>query len=166
MIDRKDAISVERKFYPGTGYVNTYIFKCKGFECDELCRVQTQYLKKSKGLCKRCVQKGLPFEAKYNELKKSCKRRNIDLTISYEDFLEYTKIVNCHYCLDKIVWYPFTRDTKDHSVVSRSYNLDRKNNDLGYTKENCVVCCWKCNSAKSARYTYDEWYGMTEYFRC
>lgn len=165
MLNRKDAIDIERKFYPGTGYVNTYIFKCNVIECNELCRVQTQHLKKARGLCRRCVQKGLPYEAKYNELKKSCRKRKINLTITYEEFLEFTKILNCHYCLDKIEWHPFTRDIKNYSVVSRSYKLDRKNNDLGYLNENCVVCCWKCNSAKGDRYSYEEWYGMTQYFR-
>jgi len=48
---------------------------------------------------------------------------------------------------------------------SRSYKLDRMNNDSGYTKDNCVVCCWKCNQSKGNRYTYEEWYGMTAYFR-
>jgi hypothetical protein len=36
---------------------------------------------------------------------------------------------------------------------------------LGYVEVNVVGCCKRCNIAKGNRFTYDEWYGMTEYFR-
>jgi hypothetical protein len=34
--------------------------------------------------------------------------------------------------------------------------LDRKNNLLGYSYNNCVACCWPCNKAKSGEFTYEE----------
>lgn len=164
-LDPKDAISSRTKWYPGHGNVITYVFRCSGYLCNGVINVQKCNLGRVTGLCKRCVQKGKPFEAKYNELLKNCKRRNIFVSLTYQEFVDFTKQDKCHYCLDIIDWKPFTRDMKDHAVVSRSYNLDRTDNSKGYTKENCVVCCWKCNSAKGNRYTYEEWFHMTEYFR-
>jgi hypothetical protein len=51
-----------------------------------------------------------------------------------------------------------------HKENSR-YQLDRKDNDLGYTPENVVACCTRCNYAKRDHFTYDELYAMTECFR-
>lgn len=68
----------------------------------------------------------------------------------------FTKIKVCHYCWDEIVW-------KEHDA--RRYNLDRKDNRQGYSAENCVVCCSRCNMGKSNMFSYDEWYGMTSYLR-
>lgn len=164
MLKKEDAIRTDRKMYKRDNRI-TYIFKCKGYLCENEIRIQAQYLKKLKGFCRRCCQKGLPFHAKYNELKRTCIRRHHEITLTYEEFIEFTKIKNCHYCCSEIEWQPFTKDIKDNKVVSRSYRLDRTNNDLGYTKENCVVCCWRCNSAKGDRYTYDEWFAMTALFR-
>ena len=42
-------------------------------------------------------------------------------------------------------------------VRSTAYNLDRKDSIKGYTKENCVVCCKRCNRAKSNLFSYEEW---------
>jgi hypothetical protein len=53
----------------------------------------------------------------------------------------------------------------DGKATSRAYQLDRKDNALGYSVDNCVVCCHRCNDAKSNGYDYEEWYGMTAYFR-
>ena len=82
------------------------------------------------------------------------KARGYEVLLTYEEFLEFTKTLRCHYCFAEIDW------TKD-----QRYNLDRRNNDIGYTKENCVVCCPRCNYGKSNLFTYDEWYGMTSWFR-
>lgn len=39
------------------------------------------------------------------------------------------------------------KDTLDNAWIYVN-GIDRINNDLGYIKENCVTCCWKCNSYK------------------
>jgi len=103
--------------------------------------------------CQRRFQRKKPFEWIYNSLVRSMKYRNILVNLTYEDYLEFTKINKCHYCEKEITWYP-------HTLFKRKYNcninLDRKDNDIGYTKDNCVVCCWQCNELKGHRLSYDE----------
>ena len=140
-----------------------YIFNCSVCGCE--IRSQIQHLPKHSGKCVRCSQFNDPFRAAYNELIRNCERRKHEITLTYEEFFQFTKIDKCHYCGVKIMWYPHTKNNGKEVSGSRSYKLDRMNNDLGYTNANCVVCCWKCNSSKGNRFTYEEWYGMTAYFR-
>lgn len=87
-----------------------------------------------------------PFQSLYNwflQIEKYRKKK-VGINISFDDFVEFTKITKCHYCGDYIIWKQFREQGK-----SMSYNLDRINNSIDYTKENCVVCCWKCNKIKS-----------------
>jgi hypothetical protein len=102
-----------------------------------------------------------PYEALYNNLLHSNKwdRTGRLVYFSYEEFLEFTKIDKCHYCTSPIYW------TKFNLLNGSAYNLDRKNNDIDYTLNNCVVCCIRCNKAKRDFFSYEDWYGMTEYLR-
>lgn len=88
-----------------------------------------------------------PFQSLYKRLVWNCQKTNVPITLTFEEFLEFTTIQNCHYCNDKITWHQRNRSR---------YNLDRKNNNQGYTKENCVVCCKECNYAKNNHFTHDE----------
>jgi hypothetical protein len=99
-----------------------------------------------------CTKKGLrlrPYEALYN----SIARENPDkeILLSYEDFVNFTKTTICIYCGEEVSWTEF------HLVKNGSrYNLDRKDNSLGYSKNNCVVCCGRCNRVKSNQFTYEQ----------
>src|ERR1700677_1446403 len=95
-----------------------------------------------------------PHEATYNKL--IANQRKYDVDLAFEDFVEFTNTPLCHYCRAPILWklYCATR-----------YNLDRKDNTLGYSKDNCVVCCLRCNRGKMDLFTYDEWWAMTKCFR-
>jgi hypothetical protein len=104
----------------------------------------------------------IPHLWNYNRLKYSSRLRGIEFDMNFDDFLTFTNINKCHYCQRNIIWYE--NQIKNKSLNHR-YNLDRKNNNIGYTLQNCVVCCFRCNRAKNNSFTYDEWYGMTEYFR-
>lgn len=90
-----------------------------------------------------------PFKRILTRIKNSADRRGKFFDLTYEQLLEFTKISECYYCGNKVEWIPFGKK------VSRS-NLDRKDNDIGYTKNNLVVCCWRCNDAKGNRYTFEE----------
>ena len=125
-------------------------------------------LKRANGRCIECHLKFIsslgesksrkrPFEALYNHFVGSVKRRtnrgkkrDVSNSLSYEDFLDFTRISQCHYCEDLIEWVPFGTGRTANS------NLDRKDNTQGYSKENCVVCCWPCNELKGSRLSYEE----------
>lgn len=74
---------------------------------------------------------------------KSAKERGLDFTIDL-DFFRNTVTKDCWYC------------GAPAELQKRKFNgLDRMQNDLGYTPENCLPCCWICNKRKSAS-NYDE----------
>ncbi len=96
------------------------------------------------GAANRCH----PFESLYNTLVKQAKDR-ASVHLSYEEYLVFTKQHTCHYCGVLLLWKPYNK--------LNGHKLDRKDNSLGYSKENCVVCCPRCNRAKSNHFTYEEW---------
>lgn len=163
-----EALRMEYYYPPGKngGRKHQYIFKCRTAEGSNEIKIKAlSRLKTSTGLCVLCNNRRLhpramaarrlkPHEALYNRLKDSYKTRGIEVSISYEEFLSFTSTENCTYCLGPIVW------DSDHR-----YHLDRKDNNLSYTLDNVVVCCAKCNKGKRELYSYEEWYGMTKYFR-
>lgn len=75
--------------------------------------------------------------------------------LSYEDFVEVINHGNapCRYCEAKLSWATYC-----HSLIDRKvgYQLDRKDNNKGYTKENVVACCRACNYTKRNTYTFEE----------
>jgi hypothetical protein len=135
----------------------TWLCKC---ECGNLKIASTINLKNGHTTSCGCRYRKRPYESLYNRLTNECRRRNNKLArleLTYEEFLEFTNIKECHYCHDIICWKKYG-DT--HCT-----NLDRKDSLLPYTKNNCVVCCTRCNRGKSNLFSYEEWYKMTEMFR-
>jgi hypothetical protein len=111
--------------------------------------------KRVSGRCRECSNKNLaqlmklrPFEALYHSLRQT--NREVELT--YEDFLEFTEVSVCHYCEAGIGWVPFSPSRRSKGAC----NLDRKDNEIGYLKSNCVVCCWRCNLVKGNVLTYEQ----------
>ncbi len=107
----------------------------------------------SKG-CRKCFEdtvKIRPYEALYNQFVRTVKKSKKHSSISYEDFLQFTHQKECFYCGKKISWLKYTTKSS-----SRAYHLDRKDNSLGYSVENCVVCCAICNRLKSDMFSFDE----------
>jgi hypothetical protein len=92
-----------------------------------------------------------PYEALYRNFLRKATHDNV---LSYEDFIEFTRIKECHYCSDTVFWSEYFVYRNDSS---KGYNLDRKDNAVGYNTENCVVCCARCNWAKGDHFTYEEW---------
>lgn len=70
--------------------------------------------------------------------------RGYSWNLSQEDFLKLTK-GNCHYCN--------TPPSKEFKRQGRRYyilynGIDRVDNSLGYTLQNCVSCCTDCRRMK------------------
>lgn len=77
------------------------------------------------------------------DYKRNAKSRGIPFNI---DFAAFSEIVaqDCFYC-----GQPPSMTAKN-TVVKRKYSgVDRRDSREGYTPDNCLPCCKKCNSAKS-----------------
>jgi hypothetical protein len=92
-----------------------------------------------------------PYRYCYTMLKNQAKYRKLECLLTFDEFLEFTKINKCEYCGDNILWEEHITNISNRG----GYNLDRKDNKLGYTKQNCVVCCKNCNAMKSDKISYD-----------
>lgn len=92
-----------------------------------------------------------PYHWIYIMLKGQAKYAEKNCTITYDDILDFVKIDKCHYCNTEIIWSKHGTNKNYHS-----YRLDRKDNNMGYTKDNCVVCCKICNKVKLDIFTHDE----------
>ena len=95
------------------------------------------------GECKECGS--ISKEARYNGYKKNAKRRNLDFSLTKEEFYN---IINqkCYYC----------------GSMPNPYNgIDRVNSLNGYVLNNCVPCCEICNKMK-LNYSVDDWYKHME----
>lgn len=140
---RKSGSLVRRKIY---------VFGC--IDCGKEMYMESRgKVLRATGRCKRCAYKVAaqsrrkkPFEFLYNRFMRGAVERklNLDCDITYEDFVALTDVKECFYCGENILWAATNTDKK-----SWRYNLDRKDNNLGYSKTNVVVSCWECNKLKS-----------------
>lgn len=117
---------------------------------------------KGNSMCQSKNKKCRPYESLYNASKhraeNATNRRTFGRkwSLTYEDFLNFVKIKVCHYCGEGDLWpLPFGFFNEQGEYRFRS-NLDRKDNNVDYTKENCVVCCPSCNEAKGCLLSYEE----------
>jgi hypothetical protein len=128
-----------------------YVFLC---DCGNEMNILKSKFESHSGKCISCCQKKRPYEYILNELsRRRNKKYPVDLT--YDEFLEIIKDKKCFYCDKYLIYNEYSRD-KDGEKVSRAHQLDRKDNSIGYTKDNLVSCCWDCNRIKSNIYSYEE----------
>lgn len=99
-----------------------------------------------------------PYWRLYTRLLASAKARGLHVSLSYEQYLRFTKQPYCHYCGAKLQW-------RKHGTTATRVNLDRKNNKSGYNIRNVVASCFKCNTARSRNFSYKDWYAMTKVLR-
>jgi hypothetical protein len=93
-----------------------------------------------------------PYEWLYNYLQRNSTSRHVPFALTFEEFVQFTSMDKCHYCRSKVPWSPHNSNSR----VRVAYNLDRKENALGYTKNNLVVCCTFCNLLKRDLLSYEE----------
>ena len=160
-LKKEDAISIERQPRKSGGRRLVYVFICTFPECTRTIEIRSGEVENSKGLCGCHTHVKRPFESLYNALFND--HRNTEVRLSFEDFIEFTKTKECHYCLSFIPWIPYSMI--DGKYASRAYFLDRKDPEGVYSVDNCVVCCTRCNIVKSNRFTYEQFLEVGLLFR-
>ena len=81
------------------------------------------------------------FLRRYYRLKSNAAVRGIEFDLSLHEFKKLRERGgSCIYC-------------KRNNVM---FSIDRKNNDLGYISENCVLSCLRCNLLRSNHFSYEE----------
>jgi hypothetical protein len=154
-IDESRIIRIERVM-TAQGFKNVKVLRCE--DCENEVRVWPGQNRVATGKCKICANvdnyttRKKPYEYLYNVLVGNAKSRNIPLELSLEEFCEFTSIQNCTYCDDIVKWSPHY----SNKSLSTAYNLDRRDSNLGYTMNNCVVCCPLCNMTKGNRFSFEE----------
>jgi len=88
---------------------------------------------------KRKYPERYKYEKKKCELRKKCKDKGLSFDLSGEDIKEL-RTGNCVYC----------------GINQNVMTIDRKDNNIGYIKSNCVTACWLCNRTKGHILSYDE----------
>lgn len=94
------------------------------------------------------------------------KRRGIKFKITFEEFKTYIH-KNCFYCgappSNKMnPSYGYGRVCRSTLMYS---GVDRKDNSKGYTLDNVVPCCKRCNRIKSDLFTYEEMLKLSEFLK-
>lgn len=88
-------------------------------------------------------QRGTYYTAKANMSKRKVKGGNF--TLSPSEYLDMCIDSACYYCGNRDIQKNLIRDTFNNNPNG----VDRIDSDKGYTPENCVPCCQKCNTGKS-----------------
>lgn len=95
--------------------------------------------------------------------KKAARNRNLEFDLSREQFADLV-FSNCHYCGRE----PDKTTENRSQAIKQNVNghikwsgVDRKDNSVGYTPENCVAACTQCNMAKrdTSYNDFIEWIG-------
>lgn len=95
--------------------------------------------------CKcRGLHEGSAFRNLLRSYQNGAADRKLEWNLTPEQFEKLIK-APCHYT-GRMPSQVYTPNEGGDSIV---YNgIDRKDNDIGYTWENCVSCCWPANDAK------------------
>ena len=93
-----------------------------------------------------------PYEAIYRNLKRGAVNRGHEVTLTFPQYLSFIGLP-CHYCEYDLIWHERIASKYGRNA---NHNLDRKDNSIGYSLDNCVPCCWICNEMKSSHISYEE----------
>jgi len=98
---------------------------------------------------------------KFNSLKARAKKRNLPVTISLAEYC-YHKMGDCYYCGISNLFLEFYCEVM--GIGTPWMTIDRKNNDLGYIRDNIVGSCFLCNKIKGSFFTAEEMKKIGEQF--
>lgn len=91
------------------------------------------------------------IKGKLTKLRLRAKSARIPFAIDLVEFVRWYKEQepNCYYC-GKVLYMGRGQKKLD------GYSFDRKDNDKGYTLDNIVLCCNRCNMAKGSWFTEEQ----------
>ena len=140
---------------------NVYMWECK-CNCGEIfyerqnkilkrigcvsCTASKSQIKRSfdkNGITQCWVKKRI-----YRDYRASARKRGFTFDLTLDDFISISS-GNCYYCGEEPSVYP--GDTQYMNKICEPWKrngIDRVDTLKGYTKDNCVPCCSKCNYAK------------------
>lgn len=99
-------------------------------------------------------QKKVSFREIYRRYRGGAQRRDIEWGLSQEE-VSILVVSDCHYC---------GADYRENPM--RCNGIDRLDSNSGYTAENCVPCCTRCNYFKGSL-SYHAFIGFIErIYRC
>lgn len=102
---------------------------------------------KKESVIARSTRKEAAFNRVFRSYTNRCYQYNIEFNLSADYFFIITQ-KNCYYCNSEP-----QRISKawSENTPKFTYNgIDRIDNSIGYTEENCVPCCTSCNYAKAS----------------
>lgn len=125
---------------------------CGGIKIVRLDHYKTNYTKSCGCLRKEIAKERNPavfqktaITSAWCKIRWTAKQRNHEFTLTKEEWLNLVK-QNCFYCKSP----PSNTCRARTGIGDFVYNgLDRQDNSKGYSIENAVPCCYKCNSMKS-----------------
>ena len=85
---------------------------------------------------------GLVPASRFSRFKKRCVYADKDFNLTFQQWSSLVLDKSCHYC--------------EGPLETKGCALDRKDNAVGYSVENCVPCCKECNRIKGHILTYEE----------
>lgn len=134
---------------PLGGHDTLWLIKCV---CGNERWTYTNSVRKSVYPCKLCYNNSMKINNELPAIKKSfrslrgnAKSRGIPVEISLDYFIKLSSN-NCYWCGSKPLSKKGLKDWHKNATIN---GIDRINNTLGYTIENCVACCYDCNRMKS-----------------
>lgn len=131
-----------------SGDNNGVKWKCICNICGNYCYPYGHDLRRGRtNYCQQCnniFHKTSPIKTLYGNYKRGAKKRCLEFDLSIQEFYILIK-GSCYYCGTD----PIQILKKENAKYGIEYNgIDRKNNNIGYTKENSIPCCKFCNFAK------------------
>lgn len=127
-----------------------YLCKC---DCGKETEVRWEYIQSGEIKSCGCKMRDRRISIKRSTINKlfllykaSAKKRGLLFEFNLEEFEEITQMP-CEYCKDS----PSNFKLSPNKITEKPYfytGIDRVDNGKGYTKDNCVPCCKKCNFMK------------------
>jgi hypothetical protein len=87
------------------------------------------------------------------------KNKNYNTLVDYDSDYLVSLGLNCYYCQTECS-FGYSLDSWHADTLS----YDKKNPDIGYLKENVVVCCWFCNRMKNQT-KYPDWVQFIDFVK-